>query len=100
MNLVLIGSLCCARFMASRASDSGTPASSNITRPGLTTATHPSGLPLPEPMRVSAGFLVTDLSGKMLIHTFPPRRMCRVIATRAASIWRFVIQAGSSATKP
>ena len=99
MNLVLIGSLCCARFMASRASDSGTPASSNITRPGFTTATH-LGVALDQPMRVSAGFLVTDLSGKMLIHTFPPRRMCRVIATRAASIWRFVIQAGSSATKP
>ena len=35
----------------------GTPASSNITRPGLTTATQCSGEPLPEPMRVSAGFL-------------------------------------------
>ena len=94
MNFVLIGSLCCARIMASRASGSGTPASSNITRPGFTTATQPSGLPLPEPMRVSAGFFVTGLSGKMLIHTLPPRRMCRVMATRAASIWRFVIQAG------
>ena len=41
----------------------GTPASSNITRPGLTTATQPSGEPLPEPMRVSAGFLVNGLSG-------------------------------------
>ena len=55
-------------------------------RPGFTTATHFSGLPLPEPMRVSAGFAVMGLSGKMLIHTFPPRRMRRVMATRAASI--------------
>src|SRR3954454_21989559 len=62
-NLVFTGSLCPARRMASRASGSGTPASSNITRPGLTTATQPSGLPLPEPMRVSAGFFVTGLSG-------------------------------------
>ncbi len=79
---------------------SGTPASSNITRPGLTTATQPSGLPLPEPMRVSAGFLVMGLSGKMLIHTFPPRRMCRVMATRADSICRLVIQPGSRASSP
>src|SRR5436305_1995432 len=33
--------------MASRASGSGTPASSNITRPGLTTATQPSGTAAP-----------------------------------------------------
>ena len=56
------------------------------------------GLPLPDPIRVSAGFFVTGLSGKIVIHTLPPRRMCRVIATRAASIWRFVIQPGSIAT--
>src|SRR4029453_12698192 len=99
-NLLLIGSLCAARDIASRASVSETPDSSNITPPGLTTATQPSGLPLPEPIRVSAGFFVTGLSGKMLIHTFPPRRMGRVIATRAASICRFVIHAASSATRP
>ena len=45
-----------------------------------------SGLPLPEPMRVSAGFSVTGLSGKTLIHTLPPRLMWRVMAIRAASI--------------
>ena len=45
-NLVLTGSLWPARRMASRASGSGTPASSNITRPGLTTATQPSGVAL------------------------------------------------------
>src|SRR3954471_23164888 len=41
-NLVLTGSLWPASRIASRASGSGTPASSNITRPGLTTATQPS----------------------------------------------------------
>ena len=46
MNRVLIGSLCWARRMASRAVASGTPDSSNITRPGLTTATHRSGFTL------------------------------------------------------
>src|SRR6202035_2009350 len=81
-------------------SGSGTPASSNITRPGLTTATQPSGEPLPEPMRVSAGFLVTGLSGKTLIQTLPPRLILRVIATRAASIWRLVSQPPSSAFRP
>src|SRR6202043_2050915 len=89
-----------ARRIASRASGSDTPASSNITRPGLTTATQPSGEPLPEPIRVSAGFLVTGLSGKTLIHTLPPRRILRVIAIRAASIWRFVSQPASSDLRP
>src|SRR5262245_33263972 len=51
-------------------------------------------------MRVSAGFCVTGLSGKMLIHTLPPRRVRRVMAMRAASIWRAVIQPGSSAWMP
>jgi hypothetical protein len=51
-------------------------------------------------MRVSAGFWVTGLSGKMLIHTLPPRLMYRVMAIRAASICRFVIQPGSSAWMP
>src|SRR5256714_9847068 len=96
-NLVLTGSLWPARRMASRASGSGTPDSSNITRPGLTTATQPSGEPLPDPMRVSAGFWVTGLSGKMLIQTLPPRLILRVIAIRAASIWRLVTQPRSSA---
>src|SRR3954471_6132894 len=99
-NLVFTGSLWPASRMASRASGSGTPASSNITRPGLTTATQPSGEPLPEPIRVSAGFCVMGLSGKMLIQTLPPRLILRVIAIRAASIWRLVTQPRSSAFRP
>ena len=34
-----------------------------------------SGVPFPEPIRVSAGFVVTGLSGKILIQTLPPRLM-------------------------
>src|ERR1700692_744391 len=100
MILVAIGSLADASLSASRATLSGTPAISKSTRPGRTTATQNSGLPLPEPMRTSAGFLVTDLSGKTLIQTLPPRLMWRVSAIRAASIWRLVIQHGSSACNP
>src|SRR5436190_12057519 len=69
-------------------------------RPGFTTATQYSGAPLPLPIRVSAGFLVTGLSGKMRIQTLPPRFTKRVIATRDASICRSVIQNGSIAFKP
>src|SRR4028118_1484014 len=73
---------------------------STTPRPGLTTATYPSTEPLPLPMRVSAAFWVTGLWGKMLIQTFPPRLIFLVIAIRAASIWRLLIQAGSSACSP
>src|SRR5579863_6206424 len=97
---VRIGSLCAASSIASCAVARSTPAISNITRPGFTTATHFSGAPLPLPMRVSAGFLVKGLSGKMRIHSFPPRLMNLVMATREASICRSVIQAGSSALRP
>src|ERR1700761_4009808 len=51
-------------------------------------------------MRVSAGFWVTGLSGKTLIQTLPPRLMWRVMAIRAASIWRAVIHPGSRAWIP
>src|SRR4029450_1956216 len=60
---VFIGSLACASRIAARASTADTPSISNRIRPGLITATQPSGAPLPLPMRVSCGFLVTGLSG-------------------------------------
>ena len=62
--------------------------------------TEPSGLPLPEPMRVSAGSLVKALSGKTSIQTLPPRLILRVIARRAASIRRSVSQPASSGFSP
>src|SRR6202521_1990251 len=97
---VRIGSLCAASCIASCAVARSTPAISNITRPGFTTATHFSGAPFPLPMRVSAGFLVNGLSRKIRIQSFPPRLMNRVMATRDASICRSVIHAGSSALSP
>src|SRR6202158_4624428 len=95
-----MGSLCAARVIASFAVARSTPAISNITRPGFTTATHFSGAPFPFPMRVSAGFLVNGLSGKIPIQSFSPRLMKRVMATREASICGSVIHAGSSALRP
>ena len=66
-NLRFQNATCVARRNASFATSSDTPAISNITRPGLTTATQYSRVPLPEPIRVSAGFAVTGLSGKALV---------------------------------
>src|SRR6476620_4518466 len=51
-------------------------------------------------MRTSAGFLEIGLSGKMRIHTRPPRLMWRVIARRAASIWRAVRRPRPMAFRP
>src|SRR5882762_11018527 len=68
--------------------------------PGRTVATHFSGWPLPLPIRVSGGRAVTDLSGKIRIHSLPLRFMLRVNATRAASICVFVIHARSSVCNP
>src|SRR5262249_40557144 len=51
-------------------------------------------------MRVSAGFAVTGLSGKIRIQILPPRLTWCVIARRAASICREVIQVASSAISP
>src|SRR6266542_215377 len=100
MKRVSIGSLCAASRIASRARGSGMPAISKRIRPGFTTATQPSGAPLPLPMRVSAGFFVNDLSGKIRIQILPPRLTARVMAMRAASIWRAVIQPGSRICRP
>src|SRR5690625_3120789 len=100
MKRAFIGNLWMARRIASRATGSLTPDNSKITRPGLTLATHHSGEPLPEPIRVSAGFLVSGRSGKTLIHTLPPRLMWRVMAIRAASICRFVTYAPDTAWIP
>ena len=97
---VLIGSLAAASCIARRASVSFTPSISNMIRPGRTTHTHCSGAPLPLPIRVSCGFFVIGLSGNTRTQILPPRLMKRVIATRAASIWRSVIQHGSIAFSP
>ena len=51
-------------------------------------------------MRTSVGFVETGTSGKMRIQTRPARFMARVIARRAASIWRAVTRSGSSAFRP
>ena len=68
--------------------------------PGFTTQTHSSGAPFPFPIRVSAGFRVTGLSGKMRIQILPPRFTNRVMATRAASICREVTQPAVVALTP
>ena len=72
---VLIGSLAAASDSASFAVCTVTPSISKITRPGLTRATHNSGVPLPEPIRTSAGFFDTGTSGKIRIQTRPARFM-------------------------
>src|SRR6185503_13332061 len=97
---VRIGSFAAASAKASRASASSTPSITKSTLPGTISATKYSGLPLPLPMRTSAGFLEIGLSGKMRIHTRPPRLMWRVIARRPASIWRAVRRPRVSAFNP
>src|SRR6185503_4969244 len=98
--VVRIGSFAAASAKASRAVASSTPSISNSTLPGTISATKYSGEPLPLPMRTSAGFLEIGLSGKMRIHTRPPRLMWRVIARRPASIWRAVRRPRVSAFRP
>src|SRR5512135_2691336 len=51
-------------------------------------------------MRTSAGFCEIGLSGKMRIQIRPPRLMWRVIARRAASIWRDVRRPRAIALRP
>src|SRR5438270_2811406 len=72
---VLIGRLAAASDSASFAVCTVTPSISKMTRPGFTRATHNSGVPLPEPIRTSAGFFDTGTSGKMRIQTRPARFM-------------------------
>src|SRR3569623_1032615 len=98
--LVLIGSFIAARLNASAASGPSTPSSSNRMRPGLTRAAQKSGEPLPLPMRTSAGLLDTGTSGKTRIQRRPWRLMWRVLARRAASLWRAVLRSGSIAFSP
>src|SRR5262249_25132583 len=73
MNFVLMGSFAAASCMARCAVARSTPSISKRIRPGFTTATQPSGAPLPLPIRVSAGFFVIGLSGKTRIHSLSPR---------------------------
>ena len=68
--------------------------------PDESPATHCSGAPFPFPIRVSAGFFVIGLSGNNRIQILPPRLMNRVIAIRAASICRSVIQPQRMAFSP
>src|SRR5215469_95059 len=100
MNFVATGSFAAASAKASRATSRSTPSSSNMMRPGFTRQIQYSGDPLPLPMRTSAGLVDTGTSGKMRIHTRPTRRMWRVIARRAASIWRAVMRPGSTDFMP
>src|SRR5262245_1994632 len=93
-------SLAAASFSAALAATGSTPSISKRIRPGFTTATQISGDPLPLPMRVPAGFLVSGLSGNTRTQTRPPRLIARVSATRAASISRAVSQARSTHCSP
>src|SRR5260221_12533241 len=51
-------------------------------------------------MRTSAGFWEIGLSGKIRIQIRPPRLIWRVIARRAASIWRAVKRPRPTAFRP
>src|SRR3546814_16827450 len=69
-------------------------------RPGLTRAAQNSGEPLPLPMRTSAGFDDPGTSGNTRIHRRPWRLIARLIARRAARIWRAVVRSGYIAFSP
>src|SRR5260221_10479434 len=58
--------------------------------PGWLSQTKYLGLPLPLPIRTSAGFCEIGLSGNTRIQMRPPRLIWRDMARRAASIWRAV----------
>jgi len=86
----------CGNRNDSRATDSGTPSSSNKILPGRTVATQYSGWPLPFPCASPADARSLICPEKIRIHNLPLRFMLRVNATRAASICVFVIHARSS----
>src|SRR5712664_3408244 len=88
--MVRNGSLAAASAKASFARASVTPSISNRTLPGWISATKYSGLPLPLPMRTSAGLVEIGLSGNTRIQIRPPRLIWRDMARRAASSWRAV----------
>src|ERR1700751_4543384 len=97
---VLTGNLAAASASASLATSTETPSTSNKMRPGLTRATHSSGVPFPEPIRTSSGFFDTGTSGNIRIQTRTDRFMWRVSDRRAAWIWRAVTRSGSIALSP
>ena len=93
-------SLAAARRNASLATDSLSAADFKEDQPG-TDDSHPElGGPLPLPIRVSGGRVVTGLCGKIRIQTLPLRFKVRLIATRQASICWLVTQARPSACNP
>src|SRR5215831_10538581 len=98
--IVRKGSFAEASAKASLASGSVTPSISNRTLPGWISQTKYSGLPLPLPMRTSAGFCEIGLSGNTRIQMRPPRLMWRDIARRAASSWRAVSRPRVVAFRP
>src|SRR5258706_4257452 len=77
-------SLAPASAEASLASAAFTPARSQMILPGWISQTKYSGLPLPLPMRTSAGLREIGLSGNTRIQTRPPRLMWRDSVRRAA----------------
>src|SRR5215212_11917464 len=98
--MVRNGSFAEASAKASLASTSVTPSISKMILPGWISVTKYSGLPLPLPMRTSAGFDEIGLSGKTRIQMRPPRLMWRDIARRAASSWRAVRRPRVVALRP
>src|SRR6056297_2363298 len=85
-NRTLTGNLLANRAKQTLACCSVTPPSSYRIVPGLTTAAQKSGSPFPFPIRVSSGVLVTDLSGKIRIYSFPSSRTYCCAAIRPAWI--------------
>src|SRR5438067_78064 len=57
-----------------------------MTRPGLTTATQPSGEPLPEPMRVSAGGATPAAAGTARASPAPATAAGTAAASASATV--------------